>query len=252
MSKRWFARRSARLGVLVVVVAAAAAGVAYAAIPGSGAVYTGCMLKNVGTVRLIDTSLPASNLMSHCTNLETQITWNQTGQTGQTGPQGAQGPAGQTGAQGPAGPTGATGAAGPQGDPGPAGPQGQKGDTGDFSGHFASPNGLFTIDVTDTGIKLAGPTGTLDIGPSSEGLEDSFGDKVTLDGGEVNVDAVAAVNVKGAAANVTGAGPVSLNGALIELNGCSGFLARVGDLTAGGPGVQTIVGPGSTTVCAGG
>ncbi len=147
--------------------------------------------------------------------------------------------------------TGATGAAGPQGYPGPAGPQGQKGDTGDFSGHFASPNGLFTIDVTDTGIKLAGPTGTLDIGPSSEGLEDSFGDKVTLDGGEVNVDAVAAVNVKGAAANVTGAGPVSLNGALIELNGCSGGVARVGDLTQGAPSVQTIV-TGSATVCAGG
>ena len=37
----------------------AGAGIAYATIPGAGAVYTACMLKNVGTVRLIDPSLPA-------------------------------------------------------------------------------------------------------------------------------------------------------------------------------------------------
>jgi hypothetical protein len=31
---------------------------------------TACMLKNVGTVRLIDTSLPAGNLLGHCTAYE--------------------------------------------------------------------------------------------------------------------------------------------------------------------------------------
>ena len=35
-----------------------AGSVAWAAIPGDGGVYTACMLKNVGTVRLIDKSLP--------------------------------------------------------------------------------------------------------------------------------------------------------------------------------------------------
>ena len=59
-----------------------AGGIAYATIPVAGNVYTGCMLKNVGTVRLIDSTLPSSNLMSHCTALETQISWNQQGQKG--------------------------------------------------------------------------------------------------------------------------------------------------------------------------
>jgi Collagen triple helix repeat (20 copies) len=145
VSKRWFARRSARLGVLVVVIAAVAAGVAYATIPDSGGVYTACMLKNIGTVRLIDPSLPSKNLMSHCLSPETQITWNQKGQPGATGPAGAPGakgdtgpagPAGAKGDTGPAGPagatgaTGATGSAGPQGETGPAGPKGDTGATG--------------------------------------------------------------------------------------------------------------------------
>ena len=67
------------------------------------------MLKNVGTIRLVDPSLPASNLMSHCTSLETQITWNQQGQPGPQGPNGATGPAGPTGGKGLAGTNGTNG-----------------------------------------------------------------------------------------------------------------------------------------------
>ncbi len=51
-----------------IVAAAIAGGVAYAAIPNGGGVYTACMLKGVGTIRLIDKSLPSTNLMSHCTD----------------------------------------------------------------------------------------------------------------------------------------------------------------------------------------
>jgi hypothetical protein len=92
-----------RRGIVLLAIAAAlvvGAGIAYAAIPGSGNVYTACMLKNVGTIRLIDPSLPSKNLMSHCTNFETQISWNQVGQ---------QGPSGATGATGATGPTGPAG-----------------------------------------------------------------------------------------------------------------------------------------------
>jgi hypothetical protein len=95
------------------------------------------MLKNVGTVRLIDPSLPASSLMSHCTSLETQITWNQQGQPGPQGPAGAAGPAG------PQGPKGDTGDAGPAGPQGPQGPKGDKGDTGP-----AGPSGNDGVSVT--------------------------------------------------------------------------------------------------------
>ena len=117
-------RRSVRLLAVGSVAVLVLAGVAYATIPGSGNVYTACMLKSIGTVRLIDPSLPASNLMSHCTGFETQVTWNQTGQQGPPGSTGA------TGAQGPQGATGATGAQGSGGTAGPAGATGSAGPTG--------------------------------------------------------------------------------------------------------------------------
>ncbi len=56
--------------------------IAYATIPDSGNVYTACMLKATGTIRLIDTSLPASNLLGHCTALEKQVSWSQIGPRG--------------------------------------------------------------------------------------------------------------------------------------------------------------------------
>ena len=154
------ASRKIRVLALVLTGLALAAGVAYATIPDSGGVYTACMLKNVGTVRLIDPTLPASNLMSHCSSLETQITWNQQGQPGPQGPAGAAGPAGP---QGPKGGTGDAGPAGPQGPAGPAGPvgpQGPKGDTGDTGP--AGPQGP-KGDTGDTGPQgPPGPAGSSD------------------------------------------------------------------------------------------
>jgi hypothetical protein len=100
-------RRRLLLVGVVLVVAAAGSGIAYATIPGEGNVYTACMLNGVGTIRLIDPSSAPSKLMSHCTRFETKITWNQQGQAGSPGPQGPQGPKGDTGPQGPQGPAGA-------------------------------------------------------------------------------------------------------------------------------------------------
>ena len=128
--------RVATFVALVCVALAAAAGIAYAAIPNSSNVYSACMLKGVGTIRLIDTSLPSSNLLGHCTALETQISWNGSGQAGPAGPAGPTGQTGQTGPAGPAGPAGAkgndgaTGAPGAQGPIGPAGPAGDAGANG--------------------------------------------------------------------------------------------------------------------------
>jgi hypothetical protein len=79
------------------VAAAIAGGVAYATIPAPDNVYSACMLKSLGTIRLIDKSLPSTNLMSHCTGKETEISWNQ---AGQPGPQGAKGEQGTPGANG--------------------------------------------------------------------------------------------------------------------------------------------------------
>lgn len=131
-----FVGRTARRAVPAAVLCAAAAGVAYAAIPDSGGAYTGCMLNKVGTVRLIDPSLPASNLMSHCTSAETKFTFNQRGQQGLPG------------------------APGEPGAPGAPGKDGQP-----FSGSFTSPNGQFSITVDDDGIKLAGPSNSIELHP---------------------------------------------------------------------------------------
>ena len=63
---RSFARaRTGRFLLLIAAMFALGGGLAYATIPSSGGnVYTACMLKGVGTLRLIDPSLPSSNLMN--------------------------------------------------------------------------------------------------------------------------------------------------------------------------------------------
>jgi hypothetical protein len=268
-----FARRSARRFALVAVLFASAAGIAYAAIPDGNGVYTACMLKSIGTIRLIDPSLPASNPMGHCSSLETRITFNQQGQQGSPGSPGAPGKDGQsvTTAAEPAGSNCANGGAsftaangttyacnGAPGAPGHAGMDGKDGvsptvaqlspgdahcgaggaaiadangntayvcngtngrDGEPFSGTFISPSGLFSVRVTDSGISLEGPSGSIKMG----------------------------------------VGALELNGALIRL-GSAGCLpaARLGDsvnggstVPMGGPVIDALITTGSNDVCIG-
>ena len=81
-----FSRRSVRLLLLAGVTLGVTAGVAVATIPDGGGVYTACMLKATGTIRLIDLLAPSNSLLSHCTQLEKQITWNEKGRPGPAGP----------------------------------------------------------------------------------------------------------------------------------------------------------------------
>ena len=103
---------------------------AYASIPDSTGVYTACRLKSVGTIRLIDPSLPTSNVQSHCTSLETRLTFNAQGQPGLPGPKGEKGDPGVAGSPGEKGDPGVAGSPGVKGDPGVAGSPGVKGDPG--------------------------------------------------------------------------------------------------------------------------
>jgi hypothetical protein len=98
-----------------------AATVGYATIPDQGTTLRACVLKNIGSVRLIDTSLPSRNLDSHCTILETPVSWSQVGPQGPRGPKGDDGAKGNTGPAGPQGIPGAAGAPGPVGEQGPQG-----------------------------------------------------------------------------------------------------------------------------------
>ena len=75
--------------------------IAYAAIPGTGGVISGCVtkdnIKGQHVLTLLDTAQSTV-----CRAGQTLITWNQTGPVGPQGPQGA---SGATGPQGPAGPS---------------------------------------------------------------------------------------------------------------------------------------------------
>jgi hypothetical protein len=241
-------RRWRWLVLLCVAGFAVAGGVAYATIPDSGQVYTGCMLKDVGTIRLIDSSLPAKSLMSHCTALETPISWNQTGQTGPAGPAGAPGATGatgDTGSQGPQGDPGATGPAGPQGDTGaagatgPAGPQGPTGDPG--AAGPAGPQGP-KGDVGATG--PAGPQGdTGATGPAGVqgrvGLTGATGPQGPQ-GPKGDTGATGATGPQGPA-GPTGAGKAS---AAVDIEGSTGVI-KIGDssiwtVTRSGTGTYTV------------
>jgi Abnormal spindle-like microcephaly-assoc'd, ASPM-SPD-2-Hydin len=76
----------AAVGALLAL--ALAGGVAYATIAGSDTLYTACVLKGVGQMRLIDKSLPSTSPGSRCTDKETEISWNQAGQPGEKGDKG--------------------------------------------------------------------------------------------------------------------------------------------------------------------
>src|SRR5690348_11924746 len=109
MKRFRFGTRGLAIGVAAIAALATASGIAYATIPGPGNGYSACMLKGVGTIRLIDKSLPSTNLMSHCTDKETEISWNQAGQPGPPGAQGAPGALGAAGTNGTKGTDGKDG-----------------------------------------------------------------------------------------------------------------------------------------------
>jgi hypothetical protein len=289
-------RVSVAAAVLLVIVAA---GAAYATIPDGNGVYTACLLKSTGTIRLIDPSISGSTLLNHCTQYETEITFNEQGQPGPKGATGATGATGPAGPAGPAGPTGATGQTGAQGATGPAGPAGPTGQTGQegpagpkgdtgaagtngvsptvaqlavgdsncpsggaaitdasgntayvcngspFSGTFTSPEGQFSLTVDDNGIKLTGPTATINI--------DASGISLSNPSGPLNLSA-ATMDLDGQAqATIQSSGLLKLQSGLTQIgsSGCEPA-ARVGDMISGPPmsGTGTII-TGSPDVCIG-
>jgi hypothetical protein len=79
------------IGVLGVVGLIAGGTVAYAAIPSADKVFTACVQKSTGALRLIDVE---KNPPATCSNTEFKVTWNQQGQPGSDGSDGADGVSG--------------------------------------------------------------------------------------------------------------------------------------------------------------
>jgi hypothetical protein len=273
-------RHPRRKGVLVLAGALAllaVVGVAYAAIPDSAGVYTACKLNGIGTIRLIDPSLPSSALLSHCTAIETQISWNQKGQKGDTGAAGKDGVS-PTVAQlspgdshCPAGGAAITDAGGTtayvcSGQNGKDGVDGKS-----FAGSFTSPSGQFSLTVGDDGVHIVGPGSAIDV--TSDGTVRVEGDRVeTVASNETvsitgnrtetvgqdetikvggdrteNVSSNETVKVGGVLALRSG-GALNLDGSLLGLNAGPACrpVARVGDMV---DPVTELILTGSPDVC---
>jgi hypothetical protein len=167
---------------------------------------------------------------------------------------------GAAGPQGPPGATGATGAAGPQGPP------------GTFTGHFQSPNGQYSLDVTDTGIRLAGPGATIQLGNGTVTImtmgtttvraqtlsvrsdldtDIRAGQNLTLRAdSNADIEASAAMTVKAGATTTIQAGAATdIRGNPIFLNGGTRPAARVNDPVQVDPASGTgVITSGSTSV----
>ena len=149
---------------------------------------------------------------------ETPISWIQSGPSGALG---NSGPTGPLGSIGPAGVIGAGGGLGQNGGPGnggadgATGSDGADGSPGELTGIFASPDGSYSITITDDHIILSGPSGS-----------------ITLDATGVNVDALF-VRVHGVTTTVTSDGLTQVTGALVSIgsSGCTP-IARRGDATS--------------------
>lgn len=195
--------RVARVSILVVAIFALAGGIAYATIPDGGGTYTACVLKNVGTIRLIDPSAPSTSLLSHCTALETQVTWNQQGQRGAAGANGADGvsptvtqlpPTDSHCAAGGAAITDASGSTAYV----CSGRDGKDGKS--FAGTFTSLNGQFTLSVGDSGVQITGPGASISLDSSGNLVEQVAGAET------IAVGAGRTVSIGGGDTTVVGGG----------------------------------------------
>ncbi|HEY2543414.1 MAG TPA: hypothetical protein VGH92_10230 [Gaiellaceae bacterium] len=254
--REFVSRKLVQIGALSAALLAGAAGVAYATSSLTSSsqatgVIQACENPGNGDLRVV------ANNATDCHANETALTWNV---VGPQGPQGPQGPKGDTGPQGPQGDIG------PKGDTGGTGPQGP---AGAFTGDFKSPNGQYSLSVTDTGITVSGPGGQVVLNGS--GIRVRSNSTLTLESGTntditggtaVSVKAGSNLTLEGSAATELKGSTVSVDGAIVQLNGCGAPLARVGGLVdlsggtstgPGGPlvGTGTILPPGALTVCAG-
>lgn len=216
--------RHRRVALAAIAIFAVAGGVAYAAIPDAGTgVYHACMLKNVGTIRIID---PERQRCS--ASLEIEITFNKQGPTGNPGPTGPPGPPGQSGRDGMDGKDGAP-----------------------FSGTFTSPNGEYSLSVTDAGIVLAGAGSTINLTSAGVAVQSSrdltlqsgfalvaqAGTGVSIAGNGVAIDSDRNLTLQSDAALAAQAGTgvsIAGNGVAIESTGglalqtALGLLAQIG------------------------
>jgi hypothetical protein len=263
--RRIFGLRGRRLVVAAAAIFALAAGIAYAAIPDANGTYHACMLKTLGTIRIVDPATQRCNA-----TLETAIAF------GQKGDQGLQGPAGASPTVAPlpvgdghcsAGGAAITDAAG-----GIAyvcsGRNGQDGVDGEpFSGTFTSPNGQYSIAATDSGVTLSGPSSSVTVSGTGVRVDTHGSDSVVvMSSGDLTLRSGTTASVRGsvglslrsdATASLAAGAALALQGSTVRVGGSGSCApaARLGDDVAGsatpdGAVLGSIVG-GAPSVCIG-
>ncbi len=109
----------------------------------------------------------------------------------------------------------------------------------------ASPNGKYSITVTDEGINLNTPGGGIVLNEKAININSTA---------PVNIKSSTTVYINGVAVNISGGATTNITGGIINLNNAgSGFpAARVGDSVTGNPGggINSII-TGSGTVLIG-
>jgi hypothetical protein len=236
--------RAVRLLGALIVIAGLGAGAAY----GTSLVGTRTLATNViqvcenpgnGALRVV-----ADN-QTDCHAKETPISWNVVGPPGPKGDPGADGVS-PTVTQLAAGDSNCS--AGGAAITDAAGSTAYVCSGSPFDGTFTSPNGSFTLQVNDNGIKLGGP-GNQMITIAGSGLTiraKSFDARIDID---AKLEAGANLDVRGGStASMRAGGNLDLRGAGVSLNGvgsCAGA-ARIGDSVAG-----SVITAGSSTVCVG-
>jgi hypothetical protein len=275
--KAIFGLRGRRLAVATTAMFAAVGGIAYAAIPDATGVYHACLSKN-GSIRIIDPDT------DQCRANETSITFNQQGPKGDPGRPGTNGVNGTNGTNGVS-PTVTQLAAGDPNCPngGAAmtdaanttayvcnGANGQNGTDGQpFSGTFTSPNGQYSISVTNTGVTIAQTSGSLiklagdDVTIRSKGSTAIQSDlNINLRGGNnVTIESASNFMLKGGGVGtVESAGSLAVKGSSVSINGNGStclLVARLGDgvlSTSGNQGATStgFITSGAPSVCIGG
>ncbi len=218
--------RGRRVAIAVVALFAVAGGIAYAAIPDASGVIHACYRTSTddqkGQLRVVESA-------ASCRNNESPTQWNVTGAPG------AQGPAGEDGADGTSptvaqvGPgTGgcANGGAAITDSAGAtayvcSGLNGQDGADGEsFSGTFASPNGQYSINVTDTGVTIASPDSSIVVSGGEIRVETLNTDGIVVrSGGLFDLRAVTSLELRaGTTGRLESTGTMTIRGSVVNIN----------------------------------
>ena len=224
--KATLALRGRRVVIAVVAIFALAGGIAYAAIPDAAGVIQGCYRTSnddqKGQLRVVESA-------ASCRTNELPIQWNVTGAPGARGPAGEDGSDGASPTVAQVGPgTGgcANGGAAITDSAGTTayvcnGLNGQDGADGDsFSGTFASPNGQYSINVTDTGVTIASPDSSIVVSGGAITVETLSTDGIIVrSGGLFDVRAGTSLDLRaGTTGRLESSSTMTIRGSVVNIN----------------------------------